>query len=105
MKKRMEARRTVQEFFKSKRKALNVGPFWDFSAENRFKRTFLARMNAIARDAEMEAMRLAEKGSDWNVALQKAQMRLEELKKDAFKELGEGAPWENRKLIELIRSL
>jgi len=107
MKKRMEARRAVQEFFESRRKMLKVGPFWDFSAENRFKRDFLARMNAIARDLEHKAMKMADEGREWTSVLEEAKEKLEKLKEEFLKELGEGTPWEGKfaSLRELIKSL
>lgn len=108
MKQRLEAKKQVQAFFKAKRKALDVESFWDFSRGNAVKRQLLTEMNAIARDAEHQAMQLAERGDNWEPALSKAKQKLEKLKKRVLDSLPPGGQFRGesyKEVADLIRSL
>jgi len=105
---RVAARKPIQDFFADKRKNLSVGGIWDFSLENRIKRQFLAEMNGIAKDLEMEAMSKAEKGKDGESVLKKAEEKFKKLQEDFTKNLGHGDPIIGKpyeKIIEIINGL
>ena len=104
---RQEAKQQIRQFFDAKRAALDSKGAFDFSPDNIIKHRFLTAMNGIARDAEIRAMSLADRGEDWQRALDEAQKRFEKLKKETVKALVPdkivGA--HNKEIAELISSL
>lgn len=107
MKARIEARNTISHFFRDKRKALGVKPFFNFSPDNMIKRQFLVQMNSISRTAEIKAMSLVDKGAEWQTVFEEAQIKFEKLKKDTVKGLmlGEAIGKPNEAVARLIMSL
>ena len=105
---RVAARKLIQDFFAEKRRNLHVGGIWDFSLENRVKRQFLAEMNEIARDLEMEAMAKADRGEGGESVLKKAEEEFKKLREGFVKNLGQGDPVIGKpyeKIIDVINGL
>jgi len=99
--KRLEARRAVQDFFWEKREALDRVP------DKQIRKLFLAEMNSIARDLEVKAMALAERGEDWKGVLEEARQEFEKLKQEYLKRLGGKDPVDapNLETVRAIESL
>ncbi len=111
---RMRARRKVTEYFDRIRKALKVGPIWDFSKENQVKRRFLAELNAMARDFEAKVVEAVSGIEDEAKAMEiaeniisMARERVRRLKEVTIRELSSmpGADRIFSKVMQLIRNL
>ena len=107
LKARIGARNTISHFFRDKRKALGVKPFFNFSPDNMIKRRFLVQMNAISRTAELKAMSFVDKGADWQTVFEKAKTDFEKLKVETGRSLmvGEAIGKPNEDVARLIMSL
>gem|GEM_PF-2494001 len=102
---RLDARKAVHAFFELKRVALKVSE--GNPLEKSIKRDFLGRMNALARDTELQAIDATEAGRSVDAVIQEATKHLETLKKET---LG-GLPLEGplgvpyRTVAEVIKGL